>query len=194
MIILRSIAPLRLIEGYRAGSVRDEYAGGLGPAGTAAIKAFVEAGGTLVTLDASSQLAIDTLGLPVTNLVRGLPADKFFCPGSLVRLDVERSHPLGFGMAADTAAFFAFSSAWDVTKAPGARVAARYGREGLLLSGWLEGEQVIAGQPAVVEVPAGAGRVVLIGFRAQHRGQAHATFRLLFNSLLTNRPGGANGR
>jgi hypothetical protein len=185
VIILPSIAPQRLIDGNRAGSVPDEYAGGLGPAGTAAIKAFVEAGGTLVTLDASSQLAIDTLGLPVTNLVRGLPADKFFCPGSLVRLDVERSHPLGFGMAADTAAFFAFSSAWDVTKAPGARVAARYGREGLLLSGWLEGEQVIAGQPAVVEVPAGAGRVVLIGFRAQHRGQAHATFRLLFNSLLT---------
>lgn len=185
VIVLPSVAPQRLIDGNRGGSMPEEYVGGLGQAGVAAIKAFVEAGGTLVTLDASSQLAIDALGLPVSNVVRGLPADRFFCPGSLVRLDVDTSQPLAFGMAADTAAFFAFSSAWDVTRAPGARVAARYGRKDVLLSGWLEGERVIAGQPAVVEVPAGAGRVVLIGFRAQHRGQAHATFRLLFNSLLT---------
>ena len=57
----------------------------------------------------------------------------------------------------------------------------------MLLSGWLEGEQVIAGRPAVVQVALGAGRVVLLGFPVQHRAQSLATFRLLFNAILTSR-------
>ncbi|MCX6550687.1 MAG: hypothetical protein NTY02_06730, partial [Acidobacteria bacterium] len=75
---------------------------------------------------------------------------------------------------------------YDVGTAPGIRVIARYGAKDILMSGWLEGEQVIAGKPAVVEAKAGLGRVVLIGFRAQHRGQSLATFRLLFNAILTS--------
>ncbi len=185
VIVLPSAQAQRLIDGNRTGTVPPEYAGGLGQAGVDALKAFVEGGGTLVTLDASSQLAIDALKLPVKNLLRGMPPDKFFCPGSLLRLDVDTAEPLGFGMTPHAAAFFAFSSAWDVSASPGAKVIARYGGKDVLLSGWIEGETLVAGQPAVVEVKAGAGRVVLIGFRAQHRGQAHATFRLLFNTLLT---------
>ena len=42
----------------------------------------------------------------------------------------------------------------------------------------------------MVSVKNGDGTVVLIGFRAQHRGQAHGTFKLLFNALL-NRPASA---
>jgi hypothetical protein len=88
-------------------------------------------------------------------------------------------------MLTDNAAFFSFSSAYDVTPGPDLRVIARYGEQSVLLSGWLEGERVIAGKAAVVEASAGAGRVILIGFRAQHRGQSMATFRLLFNAILT---------
>jgi hypothetical protein len=185
VIVLPGIPAQRLIDGNRAGSLPDEYVGGLGQAGVAALKAFVQAGGTLVCLDSSAQLAIDALALPVKNLVAGLPAEQFFCPGSLVRLDVDTFQPLGFGMLADNAAFFSFSAAYDVTPGPDLRVIARYGAQSILMSGWLEGEQVIAGRAAVVEAKAGLGRVVLIGFRAQHRGQAMATFRLLFNAILT---------
>jgi hypothetical protein len=56
-----------------------------------------------------------------------------------------------------------------------------------LLSGWIEGEKVIAGRSAVVQATVGAGRIVLFGFRVQHRGQSHATFRLLFNALFDAR-------
>ncbi len=55
----------------------------------------------------------------------------------------------------------------------------------MLLSGWLEGEELIAGRAAIVEATVGPGRVVLFGFPVQHRGQSHATFRLLFNALFT---------
>jgi hypothetical protein len=36
----------------------------------------------------------------------------------------------------------------------------------------------------VVSVEHGQGRVVMIGFRAQHRAQTHGTFKLVFNALI----------
>ena len=102
-----------------------------------------------------------------------------------MKLDIDPAQPVGFGMLPQNAAFFSFSSAYDATPGPDVRVVARYGEKDILLSGWLEGEQVIAGKAAVVEAKAGQGRAVLIGFRAQHRGQSMATFRLLFNAILT---------
>jgi hypothetical protein len=54
----------------------------------------------------------------------------------------------------------------------------------VLQSGWLVGEPRIAKKAAAVSVKHGAGRVVLIGFRAQHRAQTHGTFKLVFNALL----------
>ena len=63
----------------------------------------------------------------------------------------------------------------------------------ILQSGWLLGEQVIAKKAAAVAVRHGEGRVVLIGFRPQHRDQTHGTFKLVFNALLNvprDRPAG----
>jgi hypothetical protein len=196
VIVLPDAAPERLLAGHRAGSVPPEYAGGLGADGVAALKTFVEDGGTLVTLDSAGGLAIEALGLPVTDVTRDLRAEEFFCPGSIVRLRLDASHPIAFGMPEETAAFFAYSAAYAVTGAgttdggtttsAALTAVASYGAKDVLLSGWLEGERTIAGRAAVIEARTGAGRVVLIGFRAQHRAQSYATFRLLFNALLTS--------
>ena len=206
-IILPSAQPARLIAGHPAGAVPPEYAGGLGQSGVDALKAFVEAGGTLVCLDQSGGLAISMFNLPVRDVARDASAETFFCPGSILRVELDPSSPLSYGMSPMTSGFFAFSSAYEVTSRPSRtdpstsaasnaghggdlpdsaiQTIARYGAKNILLSGWLEGEPVIAGRAAVVQAGVGSGRVVLIGFRAQHRGQSHATFRLLFNSLLT---------
>jgi hypothetical protein len=127
-------------------------------------------------------LAIDAFQLPIRDVVRGDNA--FFCPGSILRIDLDPAQPIAFGMDPHPAGFFSFSSAYDVTPSSAVTVIASYAPTKLLVSGWLEGEHVIAGRPAVVQAKVGAGRVVLLGFRVQHRGQSLATLRLLFNAIL----------
>jgi hypothetical protein len=198
VLVLPDAAPQRLRDGFAAGTLPPEYTGGLGTRGIAALADFVEAGGTLVCLDTSCRLAIDALGLPLRDVVESADAETFYCPGSLVRLVLEPVNPLAFGMRPHTTAFFFHSSAYQVLETGDERpsggalrgpvIAARYADQDLLVSGWLDGESAIAGRAAVVEARVGDGRVVLIGFRAQHRAQADATFRLLFNAILTHTP------
>jgi hypothetical protein len=173
----------RLINGHPAGAMPPEYTGGLGMEGTAMLRQFVGAGGTLVALDSSSELVVNLLGAQVKDATRGLPAGEFFCPGSVVQLELE-TDPLTMGVPRTTAGFFSFSGAFDVS-GPAARLVGRYAKKDVLLSGWLEGEQVIAGKGAMAEVTSGEGRAVLFAFRPQHRGQSLATFRLFFNALHT---------
>lgn len=66
----------------------------------------------------------------------------------------------------------------------GIRILALYGKSHPLLSGWLLGEQQLTRRVAAVSLPYGKGRIALIGFRCQFRGQPENTFPLLFNSLL----------
>jgi hypothetical protein len=196
VIIVPDQSAERLMNGHPAGTMPPEYTGGLGSDGALALKQFVDAGGTLVALDSACELAINALGLPVQNVLAGARPEEFFAPGSLLRLTLDPAVPLNYGLRPETAAFFAFSSAFSVTAPqaaagepatapPTARIVGRYGTRDVLLSGWLEGEARIAGQGAVVEARSGQGRAVLLGFRAQHRGQSHATFRLLFNAIHT---------
>lgn len=183
-----------LLTGHPAGSMPAEYTGGLGVEGTAMLKQFVDAGGTLVAIDSAAALAVDLLGAPVRDTTLGAAADEFFCPGSIVRIDLD-DDALTYGMPTETAGFFSFSSAYEVVPstsappgaAPAARVVARYARSNVLMSGWLEGERVIAGKGAVIEVKSGSGRAILFAFRTNHRAQSHATFRLLFNAIHTSR-------
>jgi hypothetical protein len=186
-IILPSASAELLRSGNLAGVLPAEYAGGLADAGVAALKAFVDAGGTLICLGEAGALAIAELGLPLRDVAHQIGNDDLFGPGSILRIDLDPMHAVSFGMPPHTAGFFAFSSAYEVVGAADAsvRAIARYGNRDLLVSGWLEGEATIAGRPAAVEVGVGAGRVVLLGFRVQHRGQSHATFRLLFNAIFT---------
>jgi len=186
----------RLIAGHPAGTMPPEYVGGLGTDGAEMLRQFVTGGGTLVTLDSASELAVTLLGAPVTDVTRGLPPGEFFCPGSVIKLELDPD-PLTYGVPRETAGFCAFSGAFELSPAaptaaagaavPTARIIGRYAKSGVLLSGWLEGEDVIAGKGAMVEVTAGLGRAILFAFRPQHRAQSHATFRLLFNALHTAR-------
>jgi hypothetical protein len=188
-IVLPDAPYASLLTGLSATVMPEPYAGGLGPRGVAALYEFVEAGGTLVTLDSASELPLTAFGLPLVNTTAGAAPSEFYVPGSLLRLEVDVTHPLAWGMPSEATAFFAQGLAF----APGgtdpgwpaaATVVASYAREGLLQSGWQLGGERLQGRGAVVDARIGRGRVVLIGFRTQHRAQPHGTFKFLFNALL----------
>ena len=98
--------------------------------------------------------------------------------------------PLSFGMRGEEVVYFAGSPAYR-TRVPDPRfsrtVIARYPEDvrDILVSGYLEGGELLENRAAAVELGVGKGRVVLIGFRAQHRAQPLRTFKLLFNTLYS---------
>lgn len=174
--------------GGGADTTPPEYKSGFGPEGVKALQAFVQKGGTLMTFGEAGDLPIQRFGLPLRNVVAGLPPTTFWSPGSTLRVRFDNTHPIAYGMPAEgLALFMGGSQVYEVTSTVNSQdveVFATYVERDILQSGWLLGEQVIAKKPAAVSVKHGAGKVVLIGFRPQHRDQTHGTFKLVFNALL----------
>ena len=189
VIVLPSMRPREIVEGRAKETAPAEFTGGITEAGVANLRRFVEDGGTLVAWDDSTELAIKQLNLPVRNVLEGLRPSEFYCPGSVLRVEVETSHPLARGFGRQLDAYFVNSAAFEVTDPARARVVARYAarREEVLRSGWLLGAEKLAGRAALVEATLGRGRVVLFGFRPQHRGQTWGTFPLIFNAVESGR-------
>ncbi|HEU4477754.1 MAG TPA: M14 family metallopeptidase [Pyrinomonadaceae bacterium] len=188
VIVLPSQRAREIVEGNTPANYPAEFAGGITPEGVKKLKDFVTRGGTLICFDASCELAIKEFNLPLRNALEGVKSTEFYCPGSVVALDVDTSQPLARGILAGTDAYFINSSAFELSDAQegrGVRVIARYAKENLLRSGWLLGEGKLKGKIALAAVKAGNGQVILFGFRPQHRGQTWGTFPFIWNALAS---------
>ena len=188
VILLPDLAPASITEGRRAGTVPAEYAGGLGETGTAALRTFVNSGGTLVCLDSSCEFAIEQFGLPVENVrpesTEQRSGESFFAPGSILAVTLDPSHPLAFGMPDESAVYYSNSPVFESKEGDDdITVVARFAETRQLLSGYALNTDFLAGKPALLEVTSGDGRILLFGFRPQHRAQTHETFKLLFNAI-----------
>jgi hypothetical protein len=175
-----------IVEGNTATSTRPEYRGGIGDDGVEALRAFVTDGGTLITLGAACDFAIEKFPVPVRNLKNGLTREQHFAPGTILRIQVDTQHPIGYGMAAGTYGFYNNSPFFTLVEgfdSQRSAVVARYPNTEVVGSGWLRGEDLMAGRAAVISIDMNPGRVILFGLRPQHRAQTHATFLMLFNAL-----------
>jgi hypothetical protein len=192
VIILPDQNPRQIVEGATGAQIRPEYRGGIGDDGVEALRDFVAHGGTLVTLGAASDLAIERFGVPLKNLKAGFTRDQHFAPGTILNIEVDTAHPLAYGMEPHSYGFYnnsPFFSLLEGFSSQKLSVVARYPNTDVVASGWLKGEDLMAGRAAVVSVDLNPGRIILFGLRPQHRAQTHATFPLLFNALYLSTSG-----
>jgi len=168
--------------------VPPEYRSGIGTAGVEALKAFVRKGGTLVALGRATAFVIDKFALPVRNALAGKTSKEFWCPGSTLRVAFDTRNPLSYGMPEEgLIVFLGDTPALEIIPNEFNEKYERvvtFGKRDLLQGGMLIGEENLAGKSAMISAAFGDGRVVLIGFRAQHRAQTHGTYKLLFNALI----------
>lgn len=183
-IILPSQSENQIVSGLKKGEYPDEFTGGITEAGVENLKKFVEAGGTLICFDDSCEMAINRFKLPLKNVLNGLKRNEFYNPGSIVQLEVETGNPLARGLRRETAAYFINSAAFEATDKSRVKTIARYAEKNALMSGWMIGEKYLNGKIALAEVERGRGKIILFGFRPQHRGQTWATFPFVFNALV----------
>lgn len=189
-IIFPDQSPNQILNGYAKGAMPDEYTGGVGKEGVANLRKFVEDGGTLVFLNRASNFAIEQFNLPVRDVTKDLPRKDFYIPGSILRTELDTTHPIAKGMPKESIAWFESSPAFEIKTDPLAlannfRIIASYPKNpnDILLSGWALGAEKIAGKAALIEFTIGKGKIILFGFRPQYRGQSLATFPLLFNAI-----------
>ncbi|HUR97579.1 MAG TPA: hypothetical protein VMZ26_05865, partial [Pyrinomonadaceae bacterium] len=200
-IIFPDQSPNQILTGYAKGTMPDEYTGGVGKEGVANLKKFVENGGTLVFLNRASNFAIEQFNLPVRDVTRGLNRKDFYIPGSILRTELDLTHPIAKGMPQQSIAWFENGPVFEVLSpgfsrppagkeppkggTPNFRIIARYPSDPkqILLSGGALGAEKIAGKAALVEFTIGKGKIILFGFRPQYRGQSLATFPLFFNAI-----------
>jgi hypothetical protein len=158
------------------------------------LRKFLEAGGTIVTIGDSTDLA-QFLGLPLKSALvertpegqeRALPREKFYVPGSVLEVSVDNGSPVAYGMPSVADVFFENSPAFRLApdaELKGVKPVAWYPNATPLRSGWAWGEGYLEGAVAAAEAPSGEGKVFLLGIEAAFRGQPHGTYKLLFNSI-----------
>lgn len=187
VIIFPDLTPAQIIYGTNTKETPEEYRGGIEKSGIRALQYFIEKGGTVITLGQSSSLPMDELGAPFRNALQGLKPEVFSCPGSILRIQVDNTNPIAYGMPSEANGYFINSLALEPSHvSTQASVVARYPTTGILKSGWLKGESYLYNKIAAAEVKLGVGRMILLPIRVQHRAQSHGTFKLLFNAILTS--------
>ncbi|MBI2834402.1 MAG: peptidase [Acidobacteria bacterium] len=158
------------------------------------LRQFVEQGGTILAIGGSTSIAYH-LGLPVADAlverfpdgtIKKLTAAKFYIPGSVLRVDVDNTSPLGYGFADATDVLFDESPVFRLR--PNAALAgtsgvAWYSGAEPLRSGWAWGQGYLDEGLAVIDATLGKGKVLLFGPEITFRGQPHVTFKFLFNGV-----------
>jgi len=183
VIVFPDQDPARMAKGYARDSMPEEFTGGINNRAVAALKAYLADGGTLVFLNGASGFALDELGVRARNVLSGVRNSEFYSPGSLLNASVVR-HPLTYGLPPEITIWSQQSPAFDPGRPRGADAVARFPKSGILASGWLLGEKLIADRSPLLEVPVDQGKVILFGMRPQYRAQSYQTFKLFFNSLV----------
>jgi hypothetical protein len=180
-------------------NIPEEYRGQVGRITTAAtipqLRRFLEDGGTILTIGSSTSLAYH-LGLPLANHLvekdpsgkeNPLPREKFYVPGSVLRVRVNGADPLAWGIGNEVDVMFSASPTFRLkegAEANGLRRVAWFASPTPLRSGWAWGQGHLQGGVAIAEARVGKGKLVVFGPEILFRAQPHGTFKFLFNGIV----------
>ena len=168
------------------------------------LKKFAEEGGAIIAYGGSATLG-HHLGLPVSDHLvemtaagaeRALPRDKYYIPGSLLKVAVDNTNPLAFGFEKQVDVMFDNSPVLHLRPGAamiGVRPVAWFAGKKSLTSGWAWGEHYLEDGVAAAMATVGKGKVFLLGPEITFRAQPHGTFKFLFNGIYygTSVPAGA---
>jgi len=158
------------------------------------LKKFLEDGGNIVAIGSSTNLAYH-LNLPVrsamTEIVNGeekrLPAEKYYVPGSVLKVGVDTKQSANWGMEKDADVYFDNSPVFKLT---GDAIAAGkikplmwFDSATPLRSGWAWGQAYLQDGVTAFEAKVGKGKLFAFGPEIAFRAQTHGTFKLIFNQL-----------
>jgi hypothetical protein len=158
------------------------------------LKKFLEAGGHIVTIGSSTSLAYH-LGLPVHDALvemtngkaRKLPNEKFYIPGSVLRMNLDTAIQPAWGMDSVADVYFDQSPVFHIdpqaTASGSIRPIAWFATDSPLRSGWAWGQAYLQDGVAAFMATVGKGKLYAFGPEITFRAQTHGTFKLLFNQL-----------
>ncbi len=176
--------------GFVPQPIPPEYArrqGGVTAATMDKVKAFAREGGTVVYIGSVTQSAARQFELPVTDQLATVPGDKYFVPGSVLRVSVDPTHPLAYGLQDQVDVFFdnspVFALRADASAGPVTPVA-WFANGSPLRSGWAWGASYLEHGVEVIDAGVGQGHVVLFAPEIVFRAQPHGTFKFLFNAIF----------
>ncbi len=159
-----------------------------------ALKEFTEAGGTIITIGSSANLAYH-FKLPVRNALvemvngkeRALPGEKFYIPGSVMQVAVNNDHKANWGMKPTADVYFSASPVFNLlpnaTATGEVTPLAWFASDKTLRSGWAFGQSYLQQAVAAFEAKVGKGKLMVYGPEITFRGQTHSTYKMLFNQL-----------
>ena len=156
------------------------------------LRAFAEAGGTIIAIGSSAENIATHFKLPVEDHLvedgKPLPRAKYFVPGSVLTAHVDTRHPIAAGMEERTDFFFDNSPVFRLSAgaADTVRVIASFDTDSPLHSGWAWGQKYLKDGVIAAEARVGKGQVLLFGPEILQRAQPHGTFKLLFNGIFSS--------
>ncbi len=184
---------------YSPSSYPPEFTKGIGEKGFDKILKFLNNGGIIITWGESSGLFttplkikyseenIEDFVLPVQDISKSLIFKPLYCPGSLVKINLKKDHPLTLGMEDQISIFYRGKPIFK-TREPNfdmdRRVIASFPDKKILTSGYIENGELLGNKPAMIWVKKGNGQMVLFSFNPQFRASTQVSYKLLFNALL----------
>ena len=158
------------------------------------LKKFLEAGGNIVTIGSSTNLAYQ-LNVPVRDALvemvngqeRKLPGEKFYIPGSVLRVSVDAADPAAWGMGKEADVYFDASPVFNISPDANSKGTVKpiawFPNNKPLRSGWAWGQAYLQDGVSAFVAKVGEGKLYAFGPEITFRSQTHGTFKFLFNEM-----------